>query len=118
MIKATATIQVTTMELVIGKPSGLAISTACCGRPPSGSPAAADARLAPALTSMTISEMAAENAFNLRVVLARAPLVATFILAISELVSTSLRTADSSFCLEVIRTRGFKQKRGDQAPLG
>src|SRR6185503_15938127 len=33
MIKATATIQVTTMELEIGKPSGRAISTAPCDKP-------------------------------------------------------------------------------------
>jgi len=62
-IKAAATIQVTTMELVIGKPSGLAISTACCGKP--GSPSAADARLTAALMNINTRSHAKDRVLAL-----------------------------------------------------
>jgi len=58
-IKPAATIQVTTIELVIGKPSGLAISTACCGSP--RSPSAPEARLVAALMNISIRSHATDR---------------------------------------------------------
>ncbi len=44
-ISPAATIQLTTIEFVMGKPKGRAISTACCGRPRSSDSAVAAGRL-------------------------------------------------------------------------
>src|SRR5215831_6991080 len=62
MIRPKATIQVTTMELVIGKPNGRAISTAC-----GGSPCASLAALAPNKPPAPVSVNVARRGSHLRI---------------------------------------------------